>query len=331
MASTRSRIVEYGQVINLISQNDIPGLHRLVSTATKEKVGVSELINRLEKAKRGEYHPKNYTPCNFDLAMLMYELGGAGAVYALNHAPTALPSLKRIRALRKKFSLRLTVRHIELSDILKNIETVCGPNSGLPTPREIIGHSLAIDEIAGDGRLCYLPETDEIAGFCREHVGYLKTVKMGEDMTAVHDAAKAVQDDKVHIAKEFTVMAVTRHAATSYDAKPIVLSPTCKKSTWKDSVRVISTVLQAWKISPYGEVLNGPMWAISSDGDATRRAGMYLLCMHKEVTPNDPLFPYINCLNGLNLHTGENYLTMDFDYKHIFKRTFFIYLQSPFT
>ncbi|KAK6972000.1 hypothetical protein R3P38DRAFT_2483950, partial [Favolaschia claudopus] len=76
------------------------------------------------------------------------------------------------------------------------------------------------DEVAGDGRLCFLTDTDEIAGLCEHAAAELDTFKMGTDLTAVTAAVKAVREGRVHIGKEFSVAAIARHAPTDYGAKP---------------------------------------------------------------------------------------------------------------
>jgi hypothetical protein len=51
------------------------------------------------------------------------------------------------------------------------------------------------------------------------------------------------------------------------------------------------------------------------DGDA-----LYLVCMHKHLGPDDPIYQFLSDLPGLNLYTGEHSITMCFDPKHLFKR-----------
>ncbi|KAJ7865464.1 hypothetical protein B0H14DRAFT_2280974, partial [Mycena olivaceomarginata] len=76
---------------------------------------------------------------------------------------------------------------------------------------------LSQDEIAGEGRLCYLEETDEIAGLCEHASSWLKTFKMGDDLSCVEEAEKAI---RAHVGKEFGVAALARHAPDDYGAKP---------------------------------------------------------------------------------------------------------------
>ncbi|KIJ51586.1 hypothetical protein M422DRAFT_43584 [Sphaerobolus stellatus SS14] len=79
-------------------------------------------------------------------------------------------------------------------------------------------------------------------------------------------------------------------------------------------------IIQQWKDSPDGETKWGPLWSVASDGDTTRRKSFHLLLMENEVKLDDPLWDELGNLSLLNLQTGPDAVTMDFDFKHIFKR-----------
>jgi hypothetical protein len=318
LSSARSKLSEFRSLVDMIANNEVPGLQRLFSIAHKARDGVGGLLTRVEDAISGIYRPRRYTQRDRDLAMLLYELGGAGAVHATHNAHTALPALTTICEGRQGLSMQISVKGVQISEPMKNIETYFRPREN-ETIRHI-GHSMVIDEIAGQARPCYLPETDEMAGFCREHVDLLPSVKMGEDVTSVVEASKAVKEGRVHVGKEFTCVAISRHSSTRRGAIPIILSATCKHGIISDSVRLIMTGLRAWKLSAFGESLRGPIWSIASDGDATRRASMYAICMTHKISETCSLYRCLHGCVGLNLWVGENNLTMDFDYKHIFKR-----------
>ncbi|KAJ7809664.1 hypothetical protein B0H13DRAFT_1450334, partial [Mycena leptocephala] len=129
-----------------------------------------------------------------------------------------------------------------------------------------------------------------------------------------------VREGKVHIAHEASVGAISHLSERNYGAKPVFMAPTCKKGTWPDSVRTTQKVLEAWKCSPDGESKHGPVLSVSTDGDPGRRLALFLLCMHDEIRPGNPLYEFIKNLPGLNRRVGDNNLTNDPDYKHEFKR-----------
>jgi hypothetical protein len=158
---------------------------------------------------------------------------------------------------------------------------------------------LSQDEIAGDGRLCYLPDTDETGGLCEHAIAELETLKMGSDLTSVKAAVKAIQEDRVHVGKEFSVAAFARHAQSGYGTKPVLLMQICKKRGWKFAQKLC----KGMKLSPYGAVMHGDIKSIASDGVGGRRAAMYLICMHHKINKDDDLELYeLLCeLVGLNL------------------------------
>ncbi|KAJ7853113.1 hypothetical protein B0H13DRAFT_1502619, partial [Mycena leptocephala] len=123
-----------------------------------------------------------------------------------------------------------------------------------------------------------------------------------------------------HIAHEASVGAILHLSERNYGAKPVFMAPTCKKGTWPDSVRTTQIVLEAWKCSPDGESKHGPVLSVSTDRDPGRRLALFLLCMHDEIRPGNPLYESIKNLPGLNRCVGDNNLTNDPDYKHEFKR-----------
>ncbi|KAJ7799847.1 hypothetical protein B0H13DRAFT_1482102, partial [Mycena leptocephala] len=266
LKAARRRLKDYAQLIDLLSVNNVPGVSRLLSTAKKENWSTSKTTEKSQMALDGKYHPRNFTEFDRDLAILMYELGGGAALYALNKAPIMLPSRFTIAEARREQNLHITVGDIKVSDILENIEVLFSDiNTGDSGP---VLHTLSQDEIAGDGRLCYLDETDEIAGLCEHASARLKTFKMGDDLTSVEEAVKAVRAGDIHVGKEFSVAAFSRHAPDDYGAKPVLLMPTCKKGSWQSSAQILQKLIQAWKLSPFGEAKHGPLVAVRAQSDA---------------------------------------------------------------
>ncbi|KAJ7867635.1 hypothetical protein B0H13DRAFT_1897474 [Mycena leptocephala] len=295
LKAARKRVENHTRLIDLLSVNDVPGLSRLLSTAKKEGWSTAKTAEQSQLAINGKYHPRKYTEFDRDLAILMDEIGVEAALYALNKAPIMLPHASP--------SPRLVANSIYVSDILANIETLFSDidceGSGP------VLHTLMQDEIAGDGRrLCYFEDTDEIGGLCEHATPRLKTFKMGDDLTCAEEAVTAVRAGDIHVGKEFSVAAIARHAPDDYGAKPVLLMLTCKKGSWQSSAEILQKLVQAWKLSPFGEAKHGPLKDIASDGDERRRAALYL---------------FLSDLPGLNLYTGEDGITMCFDPQHLFR------------
>ncbi|KAK7020918.1 hypothetical protein R3P38DRAFT_2534880, partial [Favolaschia claudopus] len=261
--------------------------------------GTQKILQQAKLAAKGKLHPRNYTPLERNLSVLIYEFGGAAALHALNKSPFMLPSRFAIADRRRELSLTVTVGKVKILDILENIEILFISDK---EPLQRVGITLSQDEVAGDGRLAYL-NTDEIAGMCEHSITGLESYEMGSDLTSV-----------------FSVAAFARHAETDYGAKPVLLMPTCKVGDWRTAAQNIQKLLYAWKISPYGAQLHGDVQSIATDGDRKRCAALYLICMNRKLQPGDALYDLLAGLDGLNLFTGEGGITIDMDLKHLLKR-----------
>ncbi|KAJ7096829.1 hypothetical protein C8R44DRAFT_748625 [Mycena epipterygia] len=80
-----------------------------------------------------------------------------------------------------------------------------------------------MNRLARKRKIDYMPETDDMGGFCIEHVSTLRTVKVGKDTHTVEAAVAAVKDGHVHISCETLVGAISRLSETNYGAKPVFM------------------------------------------------------------------------------------------------------------
>ncbi|KAF9033931.1 hypothetical protein BDZ89DRAFT_1229741, partial [Hymenopellis radicata] len=252
--------------------------------------------------------------------VLIYDLGGDAALYALNHATTAFPSHQCIASLRKEYDLVISVGKIKMLDLFANIETGF---KDVPPGHQRTGVSMCMDEVACEDRLVWLRKTDEMAGVC-EHAAELESpLTMGGDLTNVQALVRAIKEVKtVHIGHEVTVIAFARHDATNYGAKPVLILPTCKQGDYYGAAEQLALVMEAWRLSPYGEKLHGPVWSIGSDGDPKRRPAFCMNYMWRRMLESDSLYKHLGNVLGLNLYTGKNFVTPALDWKHDFKREF---------
>ncbi|KAL1697883.1 hypothetical protein EV121DRAFT_190144, partial [Schizophyllum commune] len=317
--TTEARLDILERVIDTLRDNEVPAVHRLLRASQNRKEGPAALLERVRSAAKGTYRPRNFTNTDYDLAAYLYECGGGAALHAASHSYLALPSEKPLRPMRRDFELRISSSGIRVGDHEQNIAMHFRPReeSGISasrSPRRRVGVSLAIDETAGQGQPCYLPSTDEIGGPCLEHVIELlqKTgsVTMGDNLPDAMAIAQAIREGKAHIGKEYTCAAISVLSEEGYSAKPIHLSATCKQGGVEHSARLILSCIEAWKRSEWGENHVGPLWAISSDGDATRRAAMYMICMEKELPKSGGLYERLRGCHGLNLFVGDGICTI---------------------
>ncbi|KAF8074685.1 hypothetical protein FPV67DRAFT_1619269 [Lyophyllum atratum] len=304
-------------ILDLVGTQDVPALHRIFKNSKRRSWSAEHLLEKIKMALAGDYRARSYSDLEIELATVVYELGGDAALHALHNSPFVFPCRNTLLEHRREFRLHITVGAITMSDILANIGIMF---ADVKPGHSRAGITLSMDEIASDGRLCYLTMTDEIAGLCEHAATELSSLKMGTNLNVVRAVRQALQEGKIHVGQEVFVAAFARNDEEGYGARPVLLIPTCKRGSFRDSALVMEMLRQAWKISPYGESLHGPIWSIASDGDPKRRPALYLHCMTRELRPTDPLFQHLENLPGMNVWTGPNGETQDLDYKHCFKR-----------
>jgi len=235
-----------------------------------------KLLDKTQEAFAGTYHLKNFSDLEFDLAIAIYELGRGAALYALQKSLFMFPSRTTLISCHQDYKLHITVSSMKMSDIMANIENMF--KDVKPGHRKA-GMILSMDEVASNGQLCYLADSDEIGGLCQHSETELPSVKMGKNLDFARAVTRETQDGKVHIAKEVFVAAIAQNDETDYGTKPVLLIPTCKKGLYQDSSLTMEMIKQAWDLSPYGHVLHGPIWLIACDGDLKCCPALYQHCM----------------------------------------------------
>ncbi|KAF9782877.1 hypothetical protein BJ322DRAFT_1009302 [Thelephora terrestris] len=184
----------------------------------------------------------------------------------------------------------------------------------------ICGHSLLVDGVALEEKCRYLRSTDSIVGMCREHGSALDPRVRSQESLADIEEALHGERPRAHYASEATVAAITPFRNSSYSAIPVALSGSCKAESGEGMALWIRGLLKAWKENEDGEKRHGPIWSIATDGESTMRSCRFQVCMSQELAASSPLYPILHYLDGLNLSTGPNDVTMTCDPKHIFKR-----------
>ena len=184
-------------------------------------------------------------------------------------------------------------------------------------PKRKMPNKLMLDEIALDSRGVWFERVQAIAGFCREHgAAFDPHVKSYVD---IENIAKAVAEDRLHWGTEATIGALSTLAQDGQYPRPIVLSPTCKREDHKKHAQLLELLLSAWNEHPEGRQVNGPIWFVASDGEGKRRRALHAVTMTKTLDPDSDLGLAVAHLELFNTRVGEDDVTMDIDYKHIWK------------
>jgi hypothetical protein len=99
-----------------------------------------------------------------------------------------------------------------------------------------------------------------------------------------------------------------------YSARPVLISGSCKQESELEHAKLIKTTLDGVSATKLRIV------CIASDGESRRGEALINLTFKRQLDPDSPIFPYLCSLPLMNLEVGDNDITADKNYKHVFKR-----------
>lgn len=99
-----------------------------------------------------------------------------------------------------------------------------------------------------------------------------------------------------------------------YSTRPILISGSCKCETGFQHATLINTGYLASHKSRLQMIL------IASDGESRRGEALVQMTFKCQLNPTSPIYDMLYPLPLMNLEVGEDDLTADKDYKHVFKR-----------
>ncbi|KAG1842366.1 hypothetical protein DFJ58DRAFT_844681 [Suillus subalutaceus] len=174
---------------------------------------------------------------------------------------------------------------------------------GLPSLQfqSLHGASLMIDKIALEETAVHFSKYNKSPSF--------------STYGAAVDIAQKIHGGELHLGKELTVIGASYFGED--EIYPILAAPTCKNEDASDMERILTHAIDRWDRTGASMSI-GPIWLLATDGDATRVTFIWYTKQHA----GDLIYTLSN-MPGLNLYTGKDEVTLDFDFKHIFKRTFF--------
>ena len=103
-----------------------------------------------------------------------------------------------------------------------------------------------------------------------------------------------------------------------YPGRPVLISGDCKRETGGEHAKIIQTVLDG--VDALQEKTKLRIVSIASDGETRRGSAFILLTFKHALSPDSPIYALLEPLKFLNLMVGDDDLTCDKDWKHVFKR-----------
>ncbi|KAJ6544738.1 hypothetical protein B0H10DRAFT_1853421, partial [Mycena sp. CBHHK59/15] len=301
----------------VVDECNIPQLTQLVSVGLCNGASPRKLTEVLHNVFEGviKYtpHPSIETR-TLDLSVISYNLGGCKLLYVMSHR-LCLPSLHTLRRHMAFTHVMPTIGTISVVDIIHNIKEV------VLKPRDATRHtklrrvSMMIDEVALEERAIHFRHTNSVGGLCWCHSTLVDLVLKTYEGVLV--LAKAIKDGKVHLAKEMTVVVASCFGESG--TYLILTLPSCKHVNAEDSGTIYEVVTAAWDTLGLGADKVGPIWSWATDSDMRHRVSGYKHFLAQTLCPTSPIYGTLVGMAGLNLYTGMNKITLDFDFKHIFK------------
>ncbi|KIM86980.1 hypothetical protein PILCRDRAFT_4223 [Piloderma croceum F 1598] len=310
-AITGRKIADHKWILMLLSPNDIAGLHHLLATALRQGASALTICGILDCAISGLYSPQSgFIKHDLDIALLVKSIGGPCLLYSLQKSQ-GFASWKTVGCHHNIPRLLPSIGIPSADEISSNISSFFDL-SAKPQPTSaqngfLPGNIVTVDEIALETRCRYCPKHDSILGLCREHSHNVDTKVISLDsVEKVRVALFESQDDttKVCFGSDATVVGIAPYAQDDhYSPVPIVASPSDKQEKGADLAKWLEIVFSTWKTHSLGEMVNGPIWALGTDGDASYRLAKQKICAMGIDHVNPRSWAGNVCVGGVNLKT----------------------------
>ncbi|EJD39950.1 hypothetical protein AURDEDRAFT_70602 [Auricularia subglabra TFB-10046 SS5] len=301
-----------------VAKSDVPNICVAIRVGLRNHRGVGGLLEKVVAAKEGLYKPKDFQRRDYDVARLLHCVGGDSAVTIASRALN-LPSLRTIKRHSRSAPLEVSTGYPKPGEVGRNIDAMYPTKvSSTTSASGTVGISLMVDEISLEKRLRYDSRHNTILGLCREHsTGLSKEFNSMDDANAIWSA---LREKETHLATEATVAALgpLTGDGNSYVARAIHVSGSCKKETAAAHSRLLSTLYSSASTHPKLE--GSQIYYIATDGEAKRGAALVPLTLSEELPVDSPIYDQLSDLPLFNTLCGPKGLTIDKDYKHLFKR-----------
>ncbi|KAG6819331.1 hypothetical protein H0H93_012840 [Arthromyces matolae] len=304
---------DYKRFTLAIASGRYEHVDRLVRIALQQKRGIRGIITMYEAAATGVYQPRSYTERDDMRALLL-----GNRIAQIAHRALNLPGLTTIRRRSIMPHIIPSSQKPTVDEIQKNTVATFESIQEFLDGQQVVHQVLMFDEIATEKRVRWDHQTNMFLGICREHGS-----KTSLEFISEHDMEElfcCIDSGEVHEAAEATIgaLGLLTDNHRLYPARPILISGDCKKETGREHAQVLQTVLDAVNLTKPSTHLR--IVSIASDGETRRGTSFVQLTFKKELSPSSKIYPLVSCLPLMNFHVGDDDMTADKDWKHIFKR-----------
>lgn len=311
---------DHKRFLAAVASKRVERVDRIVRLGLRHGRGIRFLLGQCVKAAEGLYSPKDYEERDYMRGIVLWKLGG-NRIAGIAHRALGLPSITTLKNQTRIPPIGISPRQPTVQEVSKNVAmSFEGMEEALKLePGARNRHAvLMFDEIATEQRLRWDSKTNMIVGVCREHADQAPLeFNSGKDVEAVY---RALDGGKIHYAKEATIGAVGVLSDDNrmYGARGVLISGDCKKETGQEHAKVLQTVLDG--VNEQKPTTKTRIVSIASDGESRRGAAMVMMTFKKKLSPDSDIYSQLSSLPFMNFHVGDDDLTPDKDFKHVFKR-----------
>ncbi|EIW78681.1 hypothetical protein CONPUDRAFT_60510, partial [Coniophora puteana RWD-64-598 SS2] len=316
------------KLVMAAAHSGVDRVDALMRVGLKNGMSARAMLGLVGKAATNLYKPKGFTAEELARSVLLLKVAGPRAVEILQRS-TGAPSLSTTRRVALSCPFQVSAGVPTKEEICENVSNTLGHGKrwalteelkgSAPDPfADVSGYVLMFDEIKTEGRLRWDDRTNKIVGVAREDAA-----KVSLEFSAMEELDRicdAVIKGDVRLATEATVAAIGLLTGNSrtYGAYPVMVSGTCKTEPAEPHAKLIQTVIDACHSAT--EPTPGRLYCLASDGEARRGAALAKLTQKRPLSPSSRIHKYLETLRLLDLLIGDDDVTCDKDYKHIFKR-----------
>lgn len=195
IASRATVLGDFNRFLMAVASGKVERMSALVSVALRNGVGLSGILERIQRAINFTYAPRSYSSLDYEKGVLALRLGGAQMLHLL-HRASGFPHIRTIQRHTAIPQLQASPGLPTLSELRHNLQA-----TALDSQNKKTGAVLMLDEIALKKALRFDIYRNHILGLCREHTPNHCSVEFAsyEDAAAV---LQALQDEKIHLASE---------------------------------------------------------------------------------------------------------------------------------
>ncbi|KAJ7444180.1 hypothetical protein FB451DRAFT_1149358 [Mycena latifolia] len=323
-AVTQARsLSDYKRLVTAIGSGVVQRVDRVVGIAIGRKRGVRGILRVHDDAARGVYHPKSFTEEEDMRSLLIWKLAG-NRVADIVHRSMGLPSRSTLRTRETVPPLVPSPGKPKASEVAQNVEACFESIADVLAAKKVVHQVLMYDELATEKRIRWDHKTNNFLGVCRERAHKVNLQFNSEqDLEELFSSLSktATKDAEVHYAGEATVAAlgILSDETRLYAARPVLISGDCKKETGPEHVRnILNPTIDG--VNSKRDLTKLRIVSLASDGESRRGKAFIEKTFIRELSPTSNIHDLLKDLPFMNLWVGEDDLTGDKDYKHVFKR-----------